>query len=373
MQMIRLFIAVIALSIIGCDNTPDSNTRSFHISGSIEGAGELAVELYTYVDQKLKKVDSTVASNGTFEFNGETDQARLYMVKIGSAKPFELFVIPGEITLNGDISNLDAVEVNGSEEHEKFQDYRDTMALFDAQLENKYPEWLNAQKNNDSVAMQAIEAEYRSIYEQQQAYLKNFISTEPNSHVSAYLTYRMLYDSGFETLDSIYNLFSPEVRNGIYGQMIADRVAVLQKVAVGQPLPEFEQTDTAGNLFNSSELKGKYVLIDFWASWCSPCRAENPNIVAAYEKYHSMGFEVLGISLDQDRVKWLKAIEDDGLSWTQLSDLKGWNNEVSQMFGIRAIPHSILINPDGQIIAKDLRGDALNQKLEEIYDTAPAS
>jgi peroxiredoxin len=139
--------------------------------------------------------------------------------------------------------------------------------------------------------------------------------------------------------------------------------------AIGKNAPDFEQADTSGNMVKLSGFRGKYLLLDFWASWCGPCRAENPNVVKAYQKYHDRGFTILGVSLDQPGKKeaWLKAIHQDGLTWTHVSDLQFWNNAVAKMYGIRSIPQNFLLDKDGKIIATNIRAEELNKKLSEIF------
>ncbi len=141
----------------------------------------------------------------------------------------------------------------------------------------------------------------------------------------------------------------------------------MKKVAIGKKATDFTMNDTEGNPVTLSSLYGKYLLIDFWAAWCSPCRAENPNLVATYNKYKAKGFQILGVSFDKTKNDWLKAIKDDHLTWLQVSDLKGWGNEAGKLYGIGSIPSNVLLDPDGIIIAKGLRGDDLNNKLKEIF------
>ncbi|WP_255578673.1 peroxiredoxin [Chitinophaga sp. sic0106] len=140
-----------------------------------------------------------------------------------------------------------------------------------------------------------------------------------------------------------------------------------RKTGVGATAMNFTQADTKGNPVQLSDYKGKYVLVDFWASWCGPCRAENPNVLENFEKYHPKGLEILGVSLDNSKDAWIKAIKDDGLTWAHVSDLKGWKNEVAKAYNIRAVPSNFLIDKEGKIVAVNLRGDELTQKLEEIF------
>jgi peroxiredoxin len=169
-------------------------------------------------------------------------------------------------------------------------------------------------------------------------------------------------------LDTLYDMLSPVYKDSRNGRHLAATLDGNQVTGVGKIAPDFSQPDTLGRMVKLSDFRGKYVLVDFWASWCGPCRAENPNVVKAYNEYKDKGFTVLGVSLDQPgkRDAWLSAIQHDGLACTQVSDLKFWNNAVVLLYNISAIPVNLLLDPQGKIVAKNLHGEALRSKLNEV-------
>lgn len=199
------------------------------------------------------------------------------------------------------------------------------------------------------------------------AEVNRFVSNKKSSYVSPFLlfTTAQVAESPAE-LQRRFNLLDDKVKNSESGKNLANYISYMNVGSVGSQALDFTQNDTAGNPVSLTSFKGKYVLVDFWASWCKPCRAENPNVVKAFDKYKAKNFTILGVSLDSNKDSWLKAINADKLSWTHVSDLQQWNNAVAVLYHVQSIPQNFLIDPNGKIIARDLRGEDLERKLAEL-------
>ena len=214
-----------------------------------------------------------------------------------------------------------------------------------------------------------MQSKYKELQVEQKIIIKRFILSNPDSYLSLIALYSVDGPSpdAFE-LDSLYNTLSPAIKSTESAHVFKTALEPLKHTAPGVMAPDFTQNDVNGVPVKLSSFRGKYVLVDFWASWCGPCREENPNVVKVYNKYKDKNFTIIGVSLDRATGKddWLAAIKNDGLVWTQVSDLKYWSNEAAALYYVSSIPSNFLIGPDGKIIAKDLRGDDLDAKLKEV-------
>ncbi|MBS1606568.1 MAG: TlpA family protein disulfide reductase [Bacteroidetes bacterium] len=252
-------------------------------------------------------------------------------------------------------------------DHEAYKNFINNHPLLKGRQE-LYKKTRELYEKNDSAGLAALEPEGRRMDSIQRALTRQWIKQHPASPISAFLLSYYLGRIDPDEKSAILAQLSPAAKENAPAKRVANSVRVNNLTGIGKTAIDFTQKDTLGHPVSLKDFRGKYVLVDFWASWCVPCRQENPNVVAAWKKYKDKNFTVLSVSLDQPtgKEKWLKAIHDDHLEWTHVSDLQYWNNAVAKLYDINSIPTNLLLDPNGKIIAKDLHGKELGKKLEEI-------
>jgi peroxiredoxin len=344
--MKSLFLFLIAIPFFAVSQTPQGG---YEITGNITGYPDGTTVSFLNQQTNTLEKQATI-QNGKFSIKGSLQEPSFIILVLADQPPaIPMFIDNSKIVMSGDKNNLENLSITGSKTETEYQEYAKLVKPFQ-QL------FAEGSRNADSIA--AFEKVTQS-----------FVKKYPSSFVNTVAIIRVMQISPNVTLaDNLYKMMSKEVKETNLAKYVNEQLEVAKINPIGSQIVDFSETDTAGNKVKISSFRGKYVLIDFWASWCRPCRMENPNVVAAYNKYHQKNFTVLGVSLDQAKAPWLNAIRTDGLAWTQVSDLHGWSSALASKFKITSIPQNILIDPNGIIIAKNLRGDALNEKLEELFN-----
>ncbi|MGZ8545170.1 MAG: redoxin domain-containing protein, partial [Flavisolibacter sp.] len=326
-----------------------------------------------------RKMDSLQTSNGDFKFEGliaEPVVANLtvkYKLLPGEERAkresLQIFIEPGKM----EVAAKDSIKINsvtGSPSHLDYVNLSDRLKPYNVQMNQLYEEYARQGKAGDKQAVEKVVTSIRALEkEMEENVYKTFVQANPNSPVGLYALKQYAgYDIDADKVEPLFNGLPASIKALPTAVDLKERMVLARKTAVGQPAMDFTQNDTLGQPVALSSFRGKYVLVDFWASWCGPCRKENPNIVEAFNTYKDRNFTVLGVSLDQPNGKerWMAAIHKDGLTWTQVSDLLYWDNAAAKQYGIRAIPQNLLIDPNGTIIAKNIRGEELQKKLAEL-------
>jgi peroxiredoxin len=364
-------IVSIFLSFAACNQKKEGQ---FTVNGTVVGQDTGWVCLKMREGGEWITRDSVQLKKGQFTFTGKIGLPELYYLSLKSREAsFPFFIENATITLKAYADSLDKSEVTGSATHDLYLSFFKQDDLFNKKLENLYTEYIAAKEVNDTVKTQGMEAGFDAIEKEQAASMKSFILNNGKSVVSAYLALSNAYQFDLDNLKEINKALDPSIAESKYVLKLKEREGILSNLTQGHVAPDFTMKDTSGNDFKLSSLRGKVVLVDFWASWCGPCRHENPNVVAAFNKFNSKGFTVLGVSLDNKKDKWLEAIAQDGLSWTQVSDLKKWDCAAAKLYGIMSIPANFLLDKQGVIIASGLRGEDLEKKLEEVLSAETAT
>ena len=323
-------------------------------------------------------IDSAEYNNGKYSFSGLFIEPQLCAVSpTKNPSSGKVFILDkGKTTISGDLEKFSEANISFDykNNNDLFQNFQNQFSDYENQLFNRImPELEKAKENNDTVKIKTFTDEIKLLAKDQRIKIFSFVKNNYNSAGTAISISEVLLPREYLNIDEfvkVYKMYSENNKKSFYGLKLKEYIEnqISPPMKVGEQVIDFTMKNVEGKTVSISDFQNKYILIDFWASWCAPCRAENPNLKRAYDKYKKSGFEIVGISLDTDKKAWERAIEKDKLNWINLSDLKGWKSEIAIKYKIKSIPSNMLVDKTGQIIAVELRGNDLQNKLEQIFE-----
>jgi peroxiredoxin len=365
MRILVLFALVLLM--FSCMQEKESGPRAI-IEGKISGVpdGENLVRLKRIGLRGPELVDSAELADGAFSLSVPADDGHLFRLEIGKSF-LPIFLEEGKHDLSADYNRLyESAKYSNSPLTDQMRTTEGIRLGFEAKAQACQNDFETAMFAGDEKKAAQARAAFEKLQEASRLRIRHFIDSIGPGPVAYLATSMLSADEDYSYLDSLANRFARERPGKIYTQKMLAFMEMPRRLAIGKPAPEFSLPDPAGKMLSLSSFRGNWVLLDFWASWCKPCRAENPFLRAVAEKYKAKGLRIFSVSLDGEREAWMKALVQDQMSWAHVSDLKGWENAASRQYGIQSIPASFLLDPQGRIAAKNLRGNLLLEKLEEV-------
>ena len=368
------FIYLLLISIVfSCGDNPRNGTKSITISVDIIGSGDYSEVRLQKVnsDYSIELVETLSFDDKSMEFNLFISEATLYRLDFMGYTSLDLIAYDSDINISVDDSNsLFEYKIKGSEDTDILKSIGDKITSYRSEIRELNIKFVEASQEQDGQLVNRIRGEFDFKKNQFELSLKDYLSNTKNSLAVLVTADYLDLEENLDFWQKIYNKYSEEFSGNSYFKNFEDKLIKIKSISVGSIAPDVILNDTSGVPVSLASLRGKYVLLDFWAAWCRPCREENPNIVANYSKYKSEGFEVYQVSLDRNKSDWVRGITQDELPWINVSDLKYYQSEAAEIYDVDRIPSAYLLDPDGRIIAKntDLRGENLSRKLDEIFN-----
>jgi len=368
----KRFFAILSgvLFLASCGSEP----KGYEISGTITGEPENGTMVFLKTTDSINQlvdIDTATVENGLFRFNGSQEEPKMYYIFVDKVRGNAPVIVEnGKIQVEFQKDSVGMAKLKGTEQNEIFMGFLEESRNLSERARSMQDDMRTAAQERDTATVTALREEFMEFQDDAKNFNVNFVKENPNAYISVLIIGNLMATKAVPA-DEIKEMFeglTPEIKATEPAQKIAEQLENLKSTEVGAVAPDFSAPTPTGDILALSDVtsNAKLTLVDFWAAWCRPCRAENPNIVSVYNKYHEKGFDVLGVSLDNKEEHWKNAIESDGLEWNHISNLQRFQDPIARLYNINAIPAAFLLDENGVIVARDLRGPALEQKVAEI-------